>query len=170
MRYTQHHLIGFKRKLNLIGKYAPDKWADKEVPPLTVKPSDHCRGHPMEMGRCHTVTLKAGSDTSPFSPPVTFLMSRCFAQGAITHLLWTRTTKHNDLIRRVVPGRGRKTRGPIPGFSKSRFSETYCVIISLRQGIVWHCPPSPKTWIHTAKAFLLLNNKRDFPVMKEPEF
>lgn len=164
-----HHLTAFRRKITLIRKYPLDKWAD-EVPPLTMKSSDHCRGHPMETGHCQTMTLKAGSNTSPCSPPVTFLMSRCFAQGAITHLLWTRTTKHNDLIRRVVHGRGRTTRSPIPRFSKSRFSEKYAVIISAWEGTVWHCPFHPKTWNWAVKILFLLKNKRDFPLLKESEF
>lgn len=47
----------------------------------------------------------------PYSPQMTFLMSRCSALGVITHLLSTGTTEHNDFIRRVVPERGRKRKG-----------------------------------------------------------
>lgn len=146
VRYTQQIICirEFIRKITLIWKYTLDKRADKEVPPLARDPSDPRRGHPMEMGWCHVVTLHAGSDTSPCSPPVTFLTSRCFAQGAVTHLLWTRTTEHNDLIRAAVPSRGRKARSPIPRFSKSHFSEKYAVIISVRERTVWHCPSLPK--------------------------
>lgn len=144
----------------LIRKYTLDKQADKEVPLLARESSDPRRGHPMEMGWCHTVTLKAGSDTSPSSPPVTFLTSCCFAQGAVTHLLWTRTTEHNDLIRPVVPGRGRKTRSLIPRFSKSRFSEKYAVIISVRERTVWHCPSLPKDMNSGCETFSLTQTQK----------
>lgn len=142
--------------------------ADKEVPPLTTKSSDPTEV--MEMGWCHTVILKAGSNTSPCSPPVTFLMSHCFAQGAVTHLLWTRTTEHNDLIRQAAPGRGRKTRRPIPRFSKSCFSEKYAIIISVRERTVWHCPSLPKDMNSGCENFSLMQTQRDFPAMKESEF
>lgn len=121
------------------------------------------------MGWCHTVTLKAGSDTSPFSPPVTLLMSCCFAQRAVTHLLRTRTTKHNDLIRPAVPGRGRKTRSPIPRFSKSCFSEKYAVIISVMQRTVWRCPFLLKDMNSGCENVFNANTKEDFPALKKAE-
>lgn len=151
-RYTWHHVRKFTRKITLVRKYTLDKRADKAVPPLTMKLSDPCRGHPLETGWCQTVTLKAGSNTSACSPPVTFLMSRCFTQGAVTHLLGTRTTEHKDLVRRAVPGRERKNRSPIPTFLKSRFSEKYAIIISVRERTVWHCPSLSKD-----KFFFFLN-------------
>lgn len=91
-RYSQHQLMKFTRKMKLSGNTCQENELIKK---LLMKTSFHCRG----------------SDTSPFSPPVTFPISCCFAQRAVTYLLWTRTTKHNDLIRRVVPGTKEKDEG-----------------------------------------------------------
>lgn len=123
----------------------------------------------MVTGWCYTLTLKAGSDTSPFSPPVTFLMSRWFAQGAVTHLLWTRTTEQNDLIRQAAPSRGKRTRSPIARLSQS---EKYAVINYFWEGensLALSLPPERrKFWLWklffhvSAKGTFLLRRKLNF--------